>query len=166
VGRFVIGVDAHVVSMDCRVVSMNPRGNWADVVATVMVLQSLEGLSDRDAARQLRTNIAWKVATGMALDDPGFHATVLTLWRNRLRASARPQRIFDAVRAVVDQTGILATRHRRVLDSTVLDDAVTKQETSVTVVAIMGDRARRHDDPVPRAGRVATVPARDVERRA
>jgi hypothetical protein len=40
----------------------------ADVVATVMVLQSLEGLSDRDAARQLRTNIAWKAATGMALD--------------------------------------------------------------------------------------------------
>ena len=34
----------------------------ADVVATVMVLQALEGLSDRDAAAALRTNIAWKVA--------------------------------------------------------------------------------------------------------
>jgi hypothetical protein len=34
----------------------------ADVVATVMVLQSLEGLSDRDALDQLRVNIAWKVA--------------------------------------------------------------------------------------------------------
>ncbi len=107
----------------------------ADVVATVMVLQSLEGLSDRDAARQLRTNIAWKVATGMALDDPGFHATVLTLWRNRLRVSERPQRIFDAVRAVVDETGILAKRHRRVLDSTVLDDAVTRQDTLMQLVA-------------------------------
>ncbi len=32
-----------------------------DVVATVMVLQALEGLSDRDAIGQLRTNIAWKV---------------------------------------------------------------------------------------------------------
>lgn len=36
-----------------------------DVVATVMVLQSLEGLSDRDAINQLRTNIAWKVACGL-----------------------------------------------------------------------------------------------------
>ncbi len=107
----------------------------ADVVATVMVLQSLEGLSDRDAARQLRTNIAWKVATGMALDDAGFHPTVLTLWRNRLRASERPQRIFDAVRAVVDETGVLAARHRRVLDSTVLDDAVTRQDTLMQLVA-------------------------------
>ena len=32
----------------------------ADVVATVMVLQALEGLSDRDAIGQLCTNIAWK----------------------------------------------------------------------------------------------------------
>src|SRR5450755_2995831 len=66
----------------------------ADVIASVMVLQALEGLSDRDAGRQLRTNIGWKVACGLALDNPGFHPTVLTLWRNRLRASDRPQRIF------------------------------------------------------------------------
>src|SRR5215218_9459516 len=70
----------------------------ADVVATVMVLQALEGLSDRDAAHQLRTNIAWKVAAGLALDDEGIHYTVLTYWRTRLRASSSPDRIPDAVR--------------------------------------------------------------------
>jgi IS5 family transposase len=107
----------------------------ADVVATVMVLQALEGLSDRDAAQQLRTNIAWKVACGRALDDPGFHPTVLTLWRNRLRNSDHPQRIFDAIRRVVDETGVLASRQRRVLDSTVLDDAVTRQDTLMQLVA-------------------------------
>ena len=58
----------------------------ADVVATVMVLQALEGLSDREAAQQLACNIAWKVAAGLSLTDPGFHPTVLTLWRTRLRA--------------------------------------------------------------------------------
>jgi hypothetical protein len=66
----------------------------ADVIATVMVLQALEGLSDRDATRQLACNIAWKVACGLALTDPGFHPSVLTLWRARLRASDRPERIF------------------------------------------------------------------------
>ena len=45
----------------------------ADVVATVMVLQSLEGLSDREAAQALRTDLRWKVAAGLALDDEGFH---------------------------------------------------------------------------------------------
>lgn len=107
----------------------------ADVVATVMVLQALDGLTDRDAIQQLRTNIAWKVATGLALDDPGFHPTVLTLWRNRLRTSDRPQRIFEAVRAVVHATGVLAARPRRALDSTVLDDAVTRQDTVTQLVA-------------------------------
>ena len=53
----------------------------ADVVATVVVLQALEGLSDREAAAQLRQSIAWKVACGMALTDKGFYTTVLTLWR-------------------------------------------------------------------------------------
>ena len=77
----------------------------ADVVATVMVLQALEGLSDRDAAMALRTNIAWKVAAGLALDDTGIHYSVLTYWRTRLRNSAAPERIFDAVRAVIDAPG-------------------------------------------------------------
>ena len=79
----------------------------ADVVATVMVLQALEGLSDRDAAAALRTNIAWKVAAGLALDDPGIHYSVLTYWRTRLRGSDRPERIFEVVRSVIDQTGVL-----------------------------------------------------------
>jgi hypothetical protein len=38
-----------------------------------MVLQALEGLSDRDAVRQLATNIAWKAAAGLALPDEAFH---------------------------------------------------------------------------------------------
>ena len=64
----------------------------ADVIATVMVLQALEGLSDRDAVQAIRRDIAWKVAAGLSLADEGFHPTVLTLWRNKLRASDRPER--------------------------------------------------------------------------
>ena len=57
-----------------------------EVVATVMVLQALEGLSDREACRRLQTDIGWKAAAGLALTDEAFGHTVLTLWRNRLRA--------------------------------------------------------------------------------
>src|SRR5215211_2906672 len=87
-----------------------------DVIATVMVLQALEGLSDRDAVRQLATNIAWKAAAGLALTDEGFHPTVLVLWRNKLRASQQPQRIFDAVRAVITESKVLDGKSRRALD--------------------------------------------------
>ena len=107
----------------------------ADVIATVMVLQALGGLSDRDALAELRTNIAWKVAAGLSLTDEGFHPTVLTLWRNRLRASDAPERIFDAVRAVIAETGVLGGKTRRVLDSTVLDDAVATQDTVTQLIA-------------------------------
>jgi hypothetical protein len=114
----------------------------ADVIATALVLQALEGLSDRDAVGELRTNIAWKVAAGLSLTDEGFHPTVLTLWRNKLRASDAPERIFDAVRAVVADTGVLKGKTRRVLDSTVLDDAVATQDTVTQLVAAIR-RVRR-----------------------
>jgi hypothetical protein len=114
----------------------------ADVVATVMVLQALEGLSDREAAAQLRQSIAWKVACGLALTDQGFHPTVLTLWRSRLRASDQPERIFEVVGAVIAQTGVLKGRQRRALDSTLLDDAVATQDTVTQLVAAIG-RVRR-----------------------
>jgi hypothetical protein len=44
-----------------------------------------------------------------------------------LARSDRPNRIFDAVRAVVADTGVLGGIHRRALDSVVLDDAVATQ---------------------------------------
>jgi hypothetical protein len=114
----------------------------AEVIATVMVLQVLEGLSDREAISALRRDIAWKVACGLRLDDEGFHPTVLVYWRARLRASERPRRILEAVRQVVEQTGVLKGRGRRVLDSTVLEDAVATQDTVTQLVAAIR-RVRR-----------------------
>lgn len=114
----------------------------ADVAATAMVLQALEGLSDRDAARALRTDIGWKVAAGLALTDAGFHYSVLTYWRSRLRASEHPERIFDAVRAVINETGVLSGKRRRALDSTLLDDAVATQDTVTQLVSAIR-RVRR-----------------------
>ena len=105
------------------------------VAATVMVLQSLEGLSDREAAETLRCDIRWKVAAGLPLDHVGIHSTTLTYWRRRLGASDRPERIFDAVRDVISETGLLARSTRRALDSTVLQDAVATQDTVTQLVA-------------------------------
>lgn len=130
----------------------------ADVMASVMVLQALEGLSDRDAARALTDRISWKVACGLALDAEGFHPTVLTYWRNRLRASDRPERVFDAVRSVIEATGVLKNKTRRALDSTLLDDAVATQDTVTQIISAIR-RVRRE---VPGATEVA-VEAHDYD---
>ena len=131
----------------------------ADVIATVMVLQALEGLSDREAAEALRLRIDWKVACGLALTDEGIHPTTLTYWRNRLRKSDQPRRIYDAVAAVITATGVLQGRRRRALDSTIVDDAVATQDTVTQLVAAVR-RVRRE---VPAAAAVE-VSAHDYAR--
>jgi hypothetical protein len=114
----------------------------ADVVAGVLVLQALEGRSDREAVEALTFDLRWKAACGLPVAAAAFHPTVLTYWRRRLAASDRPQRIFDAVREVVTATGALAGKTRRALDSTVLDDAVATQDTVTQLIAAIRRVAR------------------------
>jgi hypothetical protein len=115
------------------------------VIASVLVLQALTGLSDREAADALRCDLRWKAACGLPIDHEGVHPTTLVYWRNRLRASARPQRIFDAVRAVIDATGVLRGKTSRALDSVVFDDAVATQDTVTQLIAAI--RRVRRDVP-------------------
>jgi IS5 family transposase len=135
-----LGEHRHRLFPDSLFADLFPSGRGrpsvpGDVIATVMVLQALEGLSDRDAVEALRSDLRWKVAAGLRLDDDGFDPTVLVLWRNKLRASDRPKRIFEAVQAVVAETGAIKGKTRRVLDSTVLDDAVVRQDAIMQLVA-------------------------------
>lgn len=97
------------------------------VVAVVMVLQRLEGLSDREAVDRFRFDLRWKYAAGVPLDFPGFVHTVLVGMRMRLLNSERPNRIFDAVLDVAKGAGLVG--RRRVLDSTPLFDAVATMDT-------------------------------------
>jgi hypothetical protein len=97
-----------------------------DVVAAVIVLQTLHGLSDREAAEAVTFDLRWKAACGVAVDAVSFHPSTLTYWRRRLAASQRPHRIFEVVRQLIIQTGAVQGKNRRALDSTVLDDAVAR----------------------------------------
>ncbi|MFK5647002.1 IS1182 family transposase [Ornithinimicrobium sp. LYQ121] len=123
-----------------------------EVIASVLVLQSLYGHSDREAVDALTFDLRWKAACGYAVDGAGFHPTALTVWRKRLAASESPQRIFEAVREVITTTGALTGRARRALDSTVLDDAVARQDTITQLIASI----RRVGRDVPGATALVT----------
>jgi hypothetical protein len=114
----------------------------ADVMATVITLQALHGLSDVETVDAVTFDLRWKAACGLPVTAAAFHSTTLTYWRRRLAGSARPNRIFDAVRQVVAETGVLRGRTRRALDSTVLDDAVATQDTVIQLIAAIR-RVRR-----------------------
>lgn len=106
-----------------------------EVVASVIVLQALYGHSDREAVDALTFDLRWKAACGYAIDAKGFDPSTLTYWRRRLAASDRPQRIFEVVREVIAETGAVKGKTRRALDSTILDDAVARQDTVTQLIA-------------------------------
>jgi transposase-like protein DUF772/DDE family transposase len=111
-------------------------------MAAVMTLQTLHDFSDRETAEAVKFDVRWKVACGLALDDAGFDPSTLVYWRRRIAKSERPHRVNDAVRKVVEQTGILRGRRRRAVDSTILADSVATQDTVTQLVSAIRRVAR------------------------
>src|SRR5260370_40464276 len=102
------------------------------IVAVVMVLQRIEGLSDREAVDRVAFDARWKYAAGgLDFDYPGFVHTVLVDMRARLARSKRPDRIFETTLEAAKQAGLVG--RRRVLDSTPLDDAGATIDTGTPV---------------------------------
>ena len=102
------------------------------ILAVVMVLQRLEGLSDREAADRFAFDVRWRYAAGVAdavagEETASFAHTVLVDFRARLRRSTDPDRIFRVTCQLARQLGLVGVR--RVLDSAPLEDAVTTQDT-------------------------------------
>jgi transposase-like protein DUF772/DDE family transposase len=105
------------------------------VVATVMVLQRLEGQSDREAVDRYAFDVRWRYAAGVGGYGPGrwdrFAHTVLVDMRERLRRSGRPDRVFEVGLEAAAAAGLVG--RRRVVDSTPLYDAVATMDT-VTLI--------------------------------
>lgn len=114
----------------------------ADVMASVIVLQTLHGMSDSETTDAVTFDLRWKAAIGWPVTAKAFHDTTLTYWRRRLAASAEPNRIFHVVQQVIAETGAIKGKTRRALDSTVLDDAVATQDTVTQLIAAIR-RVRR-----------------------
>ena len=79
-------------------------------LALVLVLQFAEGLSDRQAADAVRGRIDWKYALSLELTDPGFDASVLSEFRDRLVAGSREQALLDLMLARFGARGLLKAR--------------------------------------------------------
>ncbi len=88
------------------------------VLACVLVLQRLEGLSDREAVDRFTYDARWRYACGVGGWQDGwisFDHSVLVRFRMRLEASDDPRRIFTASTEVAAEAGLIGVR--RVLDS-------------------------------------------------
>ncbi len=92
-----------------------PRGRPVEVapwrLALVLVMQYIEGLTDRQAADAVRRCMDWKYVLSLDLTDPGFDHTLLHDFRERLLSRGREHQLLDtlltACKARLDQ----AARH-------------------------------------------------------
>ena len=94
------------------------------LLATVSVMQYMEGLSDRQTAEAVRARIDWKYALGLELDDTGFDASVLVDLRTRLLERGAKARIVERLLQVCGDKGLVKKRGRQRTDSTHVLDAV------------------------------------------
>jgi hypothetical protein len=128
----------------------------ASVMAAAMTLQTLHDYSDRETAEAVCCNLRWKVALGLPVDHQGFDPSSLAYWRGRIAKSERPHRINEAIRTVVEQTGILAGRRRRAVDSTILADAVATQDTVTQLISAIRKVAREVPGAAEQIAKVCT----------
>lgn len=99
-----------------------PEGRPVEVapwrLALVVVMQSIEGLTDRQAADAVRRCMDWKYALSLDLHDPGFDFTLLHDFRERLLAHDAAQRLLDTVLATCKARGWIRARGTQRTDST------------------------------------------------
>jgi transposase len=95
-------------------------------LALVLVLQYVEGLSDRQAADAVRGRIDWKYALGLELTDPGFDHTVLSEFRARLVSKDADCLLLDTLLERLRTLGLIKQRGRQRTDSTYVLAAVRR----------------------------------------
>jgi transposase len=93
-------------------------------LALITVLQRVEGLTDRQAAETVRADLSWKYALGLALDDPGFDASVLSEFRTRVIAHGLEEKALDLLLAMLVEKGLVKAGGKQRTDSTHVISAV------------------------------------------
>ena len=128
----------------------------ATQMAAILALQALHDYSDRETAEAVRFDVRWKVAIGASLDDAGFDPSSLVYWRNRIARSERPHRVNDAIKKIVEETGVVKGRRRRAVDSTILADGVATQDTVTQLVSAIRRVAREVPGAAEQIAQVCT----------
>jgi transposase len=85
-------------------------------LALVTILQFRENLADRQVAEAVRARIDWKYLLGLELTDPGFDFSVLSEFRNRLRAGSAAALVLEKVLERCRVLGLLKARGQQRTD--------------------------------------------------
>src|SRR3989441_5943133 len=120
-----------------------PQGRPVEVapwrLALVVVMQYIEGLTDRQAADAVRRCMDWKYALSLDLHDPGFDFTLLHDFRQRLLAHDAAQRLLDTFLTTCKARGWIKARGTQRTDSTHILAAIRTLHRLECVLEAMHD---------------------------
>jgi Transposase domain (DUF772) len=106
-------------------------------LALVMVMEYIEGLTDRQAADAVRHCMDWKDTLSLDLTDLAFDFTLLHDLRCRLLADEAGQRFLDALLAACKARGWVKARGRQRIDATPVLAAVRPPHRLACVLEAM-----------------------------
>jgi transposase len=130
-----------------------PAGRPVEVapwrLALVMVMQYIEGLTDRQAADAVRRCMDWKYALSLELTDPGFDFTLLHDFRQRVLTHEAGQRFLDTLLAACKARGWIKARGTQRTDSTHVLAAIRTLHRLECVLEAMHWALNQLSDVVP-----------------
>jgi transposase len=100
----------------------NAEAPWR--LAVVTVLQTIEHLTDRQAAEAVRARIDWKYALSLSLDNEGFDFSILSDFRQRLIDAHAESLVLEPILTVSRERGWLKAGGKQRTDSTAVLAAV------------------------------------------
>ena len=115
----------------------------------VCIMQYVADLNDRDTADAVRGRIDWKYALGPPLSDPGFHFSLLSECRNRLRSGGAESHLFDRVLVQFEEKGWLSSGGKQRTDSTHVLSTISERSRLEALHECLRAALNRISEPEP-----------------
>jgi transposase len=129
------------------------------LVVLTMLLQYHDDCSDRETEARVRFDLRWKHALGLALEDTGFDATVLAVFRRKLLEQDLTRVLFDRLIAAAQEAGLVTKTADQVIDSSHILGAAGVRDTYTLIrggirklLRTLGYTPARHADLGERLG--------------
>lgn len=99
------------------------------LVVLTMLLHYHDDCSDRETEARVRFDLRWKHALGLGLEDTGFDATVLSVFRRKLLERDLTRALFDRLITAAPEAGLLTRKADQLIDSSHILGAAGVRDT-------------------------------------
>ena len=99
------------------------------ILAMTTVLQSHEDVSDREAEKRVKQNMAWKHALRLPLDHEGFDHTTLCKFRTKLMVNNTLKELFEKLCKTAEELDIIDKEDLHAVDSSGIIGHAQQQDT-------------------------------------